>query len=401
MRKMGFIAAALGVVAAIAVAVAVTKLRPGGEEGDIRRLEGLLGSADAVLQGGGHSAFPDMADSEVATQQVEAIRRFATTYPQSPYVDRILEAHLLPNLAIDVEGNGLLIAGGADTQWMSLLAWEIHQLAPERRPTFAADLEKRMGEVPKSGFALEKLAEALGDKAMAARAWMRRVSDDSETLLERRRSVLAAAPAPGAGAVMHGMLKEAKSAGDVLVVDVRGHEPNKGVHDELRGALNWRLAYHAGLGCASPDAVDPNARVIGRLVVRLSDEVRRLPVVVNYQPSLVTTTSQRLRPTWVHGVQRFDFRWVETKTTTAEGGGAEGEQYPILSAKVSLGPAEGKAAWSDEMTSDWLWTDPGGGGERRGEALVEGAEVPSSDFRYSVENLADRVAHALLGEAFR
>jgi len=391
----------LGLAALVALAVALVACKPKGEEADYKRLVEALERKDSLIQGWGHWKFPD-DEPEKATAQIAAIRAFAKTYPKSEYVTRIIVDHLFPNLWYDVERNGVVVEGGSGVQWLSLLAWELHQLSPTSRDYFAETLEEELSMLPQAGHALRRLAEELGDAELAKRAKARFLADKDNALVERRKSAiraLAGAKQP-AQVAMRTLLKSFDDPGDRVVIEVDGHEPDSWVHKELDATLADNLRRQAGIRAWSAAwRGGSQERVLLR--VTLSSEVRQLAVVVKLQPVTTTTTAQTSERRWNHGMQAWRYETVNRTVTTEHGGGEEGDSYPVYTAEVSIAPASGEPAWKGAVSSDWKWARHPGTGEHAGFPLEEGAEVPSDPAGFSVENLADRISHTLLGPAYK
>jgi len=391
----------VGVGVLVGAAVAVYACWPRGEEADWERLVEALERKRSVIQGWGHWEFPD-DDQKKAGVQVEAIRGFARKYPKSQYVTRIIVDYLFPNLWRDVEKSGVSVWEGNPVR-VSFLAWELHQLAPEMRPGFKEALEEELGRLPKAGWALKWLGEELGDEEMVKRGLARHHADDDESLLERRRAALQelAGVKDEAQVAMRTLLKTFKGADDRILIEVEGHEPDKGTHSRLATELWDNLNRQAGVHTITPDRREEEP-VRAVLRVTLSSEVKQLPVVVHYTPSTTTTTVRGSERRWSHGTQDWRSVTVERTVTTERGGGVEGDTYPVYTAEVSLEPPDGEPTWTGKVTSDWVWTHNWREGRWEGWPIEEGSEVPtSSTDDYSVENLANRISYTLLGPAYK
>ena len=129
------------VLSGVAAMVLAAGCKPKGEEGDWARMTKKLGPPGKRLKSPDH-VFPS-GSAEEAFEQIDAIRRFARAYPRSSRIDEIIEGYLFPNLDQDLD-NGIRTHDTKteewDNQFLSLLAWELHTLAPERRPGFLGTL---------------------------------------------------------------------------------------------------------------------------------------------------------------------------------------------------------------------------------------------------------------------
>jgi len=397
---LGPIGITVVIVATIGLIVALTACAK-GEEPDWKRLVEALEKKDALLQGGGHLKFPDYRPDKAA-DQVKAIRAFAKAYPKSDRIDRILRAYLLPHVWRDVERGGIDIGSW---QLVSLLAWEVHQAAPERRPGFAEVIEAALSEVPDSGHLIAQVGEELGDAGMAKRGKARKTADRKGAQLARRKDALAAlakAREPAQKA-MRELLLECDGPRDRISIEVTGFKAGwEGVLEDVRVELADDLQRQAGLWSTTPnhDTKDP---IKASLVVQIAPEERPMKVVVQQAPTTSTRTERTLERRWTHGTQDWRTHSVEREVTTQTGGGPSAETYPVLTAEVALGRPDTDPLWTKEgVTSDWQWVQsketPLGYAPA---TLEEGAEVPSDVWSYSAGNLAGRIAHQLLGPAFK
>lgn len=399
MPRVGPVGLTVLIVATIVVIVALSACAR-GEDADWKGLVAALERKQSPIQGWGHRRFPDYHEDK-ARAQVEAMREFARKHPRSERVDRILREYLLPSLWRDVEHGGLSL-GTAGSEYVCLLAWELHQLAPDRRPGFAGALEEALTEVPRSGFVLARLGEELGDEALAERGRERERLDDGAALLARRKEAIAAlagAKEP-ARMAMRELLRECTGARDRISIEVTGFKPGwEPVLEQVWVGLSGDLRRQAGVWSTAPDH-DTKDPVRGSLVVRIGSEERPLEVVVQRTATISTSKERTLERDWSHGTQDWRYQWKERRVTTETGGGPSAETYPVLSAEFALGRPDADPLWkSDGVTSDWRWVRSADGGYAEA-SISKGDEVPPDVWSYTAENLSGRVMHRLLGPAF-
>ncbi len=375
-------------------------LYPRGEEADWKRLQYTLGAPGPRTGSSPPDKFPIMNDLDGAEEQVDGIRVFVETYPQSKHIRTIIDDYLLPNLWLDAAEGGINATYGRRS--LAELAIKYHAvIAPEEEKEFFKMVLDKLKKIPGSEEFRQKLMEDRKQEEMYALKEEFKNRKDIPDFFKNRMETITRLGYPGT----HGkatpefleFLRKVEQQDAVIELQIKGTEPEKDVFSRIAYDIQYHLSREAGVSVSLTEYIKNKEQVKARLIIEVSPEVESIPVTVTYTPTSTTYTSKKLSREWDNGLQRWAYTYVDSTEVKTESARSEGAEYPMLKAELLFETVDGGVSRRENITSGRQF-------ERfQGKILVseigEGSEVVDGTYAYSAQNLAFRAIHTLIGEA--